>query len=102
MDRKSTMASKRKYRTVSLPTAITDTIEDLMEELGYWPSVSAFVREAALEKIRKERQRLRELREAEEDQSTRGDEPRRGTNPGDQPPSNGPKGPDSSPKKKGG
>lgn len=95
------MASKSKYRTVSLPIAIADDIEDLIEKLGYWPSVSAFVREAALEKIRKERQRLRELGEAGEDQSAR--EPsRRGTNPGDQPPSKGPKRPDSSPKRKGG
>jgi len=97
------MAERSKYRTVSLPMGITDEIERLIDELGYWPSVGAFVREAALEKIREERKLLRELRMAsEEDQSKRGGEPRRGTSPGDQPPLNGPQRPDSSPKGKGG
>ena len=98
------MAERSKYRTVSLPTGITDEIEHLIDELGYWPSVSSFVREASLEKIKTERKLLRELRMAsEEDQSAR-DSSRRGTNPGDQPPLNGSEGagPDSSPKRKGG
>ena len=59
------MVEKTRYRSVSIPTGITDEIEKLIEELMYWPSVGAFVREAALEKIRKERRRLRERREAE-------------------------------------
>ena len=58
-----------KYRTVSLPTGMTDEVERLIEELGYWPSVSAFVREACLEKIRRERKMLRQAHE--EEQSTR-------------------------------
>ena len=57
------MAKKSKYRTVSLPTGITDDIEALMDELGYWPSVGSFVREAALDKLRKERKRIKELKE---------------------------------------
>jgi Arc/MetJ-type ribon-helix-helix transcriptional regulator len=96
------MAKDRmKYGTVSIPQAINSEIDNLIDELGYWPSRSAFVREACLEKIHRERQRLRELREATEDtRSARGEEPRRGTKPGDQPPLNGPErsGPDSSPK----
>ena len=48
------MGKKAKYRTVSLPTGLTDEVQKLMNELGYWPGVSAFVREAALEKVRKE------------------------------------------------
>jgi len=95
------MAEKSKYRTVSLPTGITDEVERLIGELGYWPSVSSFVREACLEKIRREKKMLREA--VEEERSTR-DLSRRGTNPGDQPPLNGSEeaGPDSSPNRKGG
>ena len=54
------MAKNKKYRTVSLPTGITDEIEKLIEERRYWPSVGAFVREACLEKIRRERKLLTE------------------------------------------
>ena len=55
-----------KYVTVSLPRGVAMEIDRLMEELGYWPSRGAFVREACLEKIREERRRLRELKEAKE------------------------------------
>ena len=58
------MAEKSKYQTVSLPRGVVDLIEALIEELGLWPSVSAFAREACLEKIEKEQKRL-ELRAAE-------------------------------------
>ena len=59
------MEGKRpKYVTVSLPVAISDAIDSLIEEPGYWPSRGAFVREACLEKIRDEERRLRELKEA--------------------------------------
>jgi len=61
------MASKSKYVTISLPKGISDEIDELMEELGYWPSRGAFVREACLTKIREEKLRLRELREAEKE-----------------------------------
>ncbi len=67
------MAEKTKYRTVSIPTGITDDVEKLIEELRYWPSVSSFVREATLEKLKVERRNLRENREAEE--SSEKDEP---------------------------
>ena len=50
------MASNSKYATISLPIGISDEIDELMEGLGYWPSRGAFVREAALEKLRRERQ----------------------------------------------
>jgi len=95
---------KAKYVTVSLPVGVSEAIDGLIEELGYWPSRGAFVREACLEKIKAERRWLSELRDAagSTDQSMRGEGPRRGTNPGDQPPLNGPQRPDSSPKRKGG
>lgn len=63
----SIMSRETKYVTISLPKAIADAIDELIEELGYWPSRGAFVREASLEKIRDERRLLRELREAEKE-----------------------------------
>ena len=60
----SSAVSPRGYVTISLPKAITDAIDELIEELGYWPSRGSFAREACLEKIREERRKLRELREA--------------------------------------
>jgi Arc/MetJ-type ribon-helix-helix transcriptional regulator len=52
----------RKFRSVSLPTGVLEAIDALIEELGYWPSRSSFVREACLEKIRGEESRLKELK----------------------------------------
>ena len=43
------MTRKSKYATISLPIGISDEIEGL----GYWLSRGAFVREAALEKLRR-------------------------------------------------
>ena len=53
-----------KYATISIPVALAEAIDELNEELGYWPSRGAFVREAVLEKLRDERLRLTELRKA--------------------------------------
>ena len=66
-----TVAKKTKYRTISLPMGISDEIDALIEELKYWPSRGAFVREACLVKIRDERKLLKELREAENPDSAR-------------------------------
>ncbi len=60
------VTEKSKYRTVSLPKGITDEVEKLIEELRYWPSISSFVREATLEKLKVERRELRENRDAKE------------------------------------
>jgi len=68
------MAEKNKYRTVSILRGLTDDVEKLIEEKPYWPSVSAFVREATLEKLKAERRNIRENMEAkkrrEKDEST--------------------------------
>ena len=53
-----------KYVTVSIPQAIAEEIDALIKSLGYWPSRSSFVREACLEKIRLEKKRVQDLREA--------------------------------------
>ena len=54
--------SAKKYSTVSLPRGIAEAIDELIDELGYWPSRGAFVREATLEKVREEQGRLLEMR----------------------------------------
>jgi len=59
------LESSVKYVTVSIPRAIAEKIDQLIEGLGYWPSRSSFVREACLDKIRVEMQRIRDLRESE-------------------------------------
>jgi len=48
------MSKKRKYVTASIPIGIANDIDKLIEEIGYWPSKGAFVREACTEKIWKE------------------------------------------------
>lgn len=48
-----------KYKTVSVPAPLAADVNEIMEEAGYWPSLSAFVREALLEKLTKERDRIR-------------------------------------------
>ena len=56
--KKKRKAKKIEYKTVSLPRRLADDIQEIMDEFGYWPSLGAFVREAALEKLRRERQSL--------------------------------------------
>ncbi len=46
--------TKTKYRTVSLPTGLTDDIQEIIDKYGYWPGINAFVRDAALEKLKRE------------------------------------------------
>ena len=43
-----------KWTTVSLPRDLAGDITKLIDKRGYWPSMGAFVREAALEKLRRE------------------------------------------------
>jgi len=52
------------FSAVSVPLPILEKIDKLIEELGYWPSRSSFVREACLEKIQRERERLKRLKES--------------------------------------
>jgi len=47
---------KTEYKTVSLPRRLAEDIQEIIDEFGYWPSMGAFVREGALEKMRRERQ----------------------------------------------
>jgi Arc/MetJ-type ribon-helix-helix transcriptional regulator len=52
-----------KYATISIPSPIMKAIDELKKDPGYWPSRGAFVREACLEKIHKEKEFLKDLRE---------------------------------------
>jgi Arc/MetJ-type ribon-helix-helix transcriptional regulator len=51
-----------KWTSVAFPSEMVEAIRELIKELKYWPSVSTFCREAVLEKIKKERELLKELR----------------------------------------
>ncbi|MCW3978689.1 MAG: ribbon-helix-helix domain-containing protein, partial [Candidatus Bathyarchaeota archaeon] len=74
----------RRYVTISLPRGIAEDIDRLIEEIGYWPSKGAFVREACTDKLWRERKKLRELRTAAEgaENPQRDMEPRRGNTRG--------------------
>jgi Arc/MetJ-type ribon-helix-helix transcriptional regulator len=52
------MTTDSKYATVSIPKGILDAIDELIEELGHWPSRGSFVREATLLKVQEEQKRL--------------------------------------------
>lgn len=47
---------RNEYKTVSIPKRLADDIKEVIDEFGYWPSLGSFVREAALEKMKRERQ----------------------------------------------
>lgn len=57
------MTEESGYVTISLPKGVADAIDELIKQLGYWPSRGAFAREACLEKIKKERELLKEIRD---------------------------------------
>jgi metal-responsive CopG/Arc/MetJ family transcriptional regulator len=48
------------YKSISIPARLLEEIEKLVEELGYWPTKTAFIREACLEKLERHRKELRE------------------------------------------
>ena len=52
------MINKKKYRTVSLPWGVAEAMQRLIDELGFWPSLGAFAREACIKMIREEWPRL--------------------------------------------
>lgn len=51
------------FSAVSVPLPILEEIDNLIKELGYWPSRSSFVREACVEKIEREIERMKKLKE---------------------------------------
>ena len=57
------MSDESIYTTISFPKEIVEAVKALIKDLKYWPSVTSFAREGVLEKIRRERIVLKELRE---------------------------------------
>lgn len=53
-----------KYTTVSIPKPLAEDVDALMEEVGYWPSLSSFIREACHEKLWAERMKQKAMKEA--------------------------------------
>jgi hypothetical protein len=49
---------RRDFSSVSLPTPLIGKIEEVIDALGYWPTATAFVREASLEKLDKHRKEV--------------------------------------------
>ena len=47
------------FSSVSIPKPVLEEVDELIRELGHWPSRSAFVRESVLEKVRVEKQRIK-------------------------------------------
>ncbi|MBS7607426.1 hypothetical protein KEJ14_06280 [Candidatus Bathyarchaeota archaeon] len=60
--RKRKRSSRVEFSAVSVPLPLLKEIDALIEEVGYWPSRSAFVREACIEKIERERARLEKMK----------------------------------------
>lgn len=56
------MAKAKKKRgpfsSISFPTPLIKKIEKVVEELGYWPTKTAFIREAVMEKLERHRKEL--------------------------------------------
>ena len=50
---KAEKKTRRSFSSVSLPTPLVIQIEKVVKILGYWPTKTAFVREACLEKLEK-------------------------------------------------
>ena len=48
------------WKTISIPDRLAGDIQKLIDELGYWPSIGAFAREALIRHIRYERELLNE------------------------------------------
>jgi len=46
------------YTSISLPSPLVEYIEKRVKELGYWPTKTAFIREACLDKLEKYRKEL--------------------------------------------
>jgi len=55
------------YRTVSIPKPLADDVTALMEEVGYWPSLSAFAQDAIIAKLRSCRAMQKATKEKAED-----------------------------------
>ena len=58
MNRLSHKEEKPSYSSFSIPTRLLEEIEKVVKIFGYWPTKTAFIREACLEKMEKYRNEL--------------------------------------------
>ena len=47
------------FSSISFPTPLIKEIERVVKEFGYWPTKTAFIREACLEKLERYRKELK-------------------------------------------
>jgi metal-responsive CopG/Arc/MetJ family transcriptional regulator len=50
------------FSSISFPTALIKEVERVVKELGYWPTKTAFIREAVMEKLERHRKELKARR----------------------------------------
>jgi len=58
-------AKKRRFSSISFPTPLVKEIENIVEKVGYWPTKTAFIREAIMEKLERYRKELEVRRDRE-------------------------------------
>lgn len=46
------------FSSISFPTPLVKDVEKVVKELGYWPTKTAFIREAVVEKLGKHSKEL--------------------------------------------
>ena len=56
---------KRAFCSISFPTPLVKEIENIVEKVGYWPTKTAFIREAVMEKLERYRKELEVRRDSE-------------------------------------
>lgn len=44
---------RRSFSSISLPVPLVERVEKVVKNVGYWPSKTAFIREACLDKLEK-------------------------------------------------
>lgn len=59
MTEKREETRRQAYRSISIPAPLLEEVEKLVRELGYWPTKTAFIREACLEKMERHRRELK-------------------------------------------
>lgn len=53
------------FSSISFPTPLMKEVENIVEMLGYWPTKTAFIREAIMEKLERHRKELEARRSRE-------------------------------------
>ena len=54
------------FSTISLPTPLVEEVEKVVEEFGYWPRKTDFIRDAVIQKLETCKKKLEERRQPEE------------------------------------